>query len=53
MSSYFCLGLALVAGVAGIIYNFPPLHVISSVFIVGSVIIARCDTIITLLRSKQ
>ncbi len=53
MSSYFCLGIALVSGLAGIVYSLPHFHVVSAVFIVGSVIIARCDTIITLLRSKQ
>lgn len=53
MSSYFFLGLAAVCLFAGIIWDFTPLHIMGAVFIVGSVIIARCDTIITLLRSKQ
>lgn len=53
MSSYFCLGLALASGVAGIIYNYPPLHVICAVWVVGAVIIARLDTVIALLRANQ
>lgn len=53
MSSYFFLGLAAVCLSCGIILEFTPLYVMGSVFIVASVIIARLDTVITLLRSKQ
>lgn len=53
MSSYFFLGLAAVCLFAGIIWDFTSLLVMGSVFIVGSVIIARLDTVISLLRSKQ
>jgi hypothetical protein len=53
MSSYFFLGLAAVCLICGAIWNSNPLLVMGAVFICGSVIIARCDTIITLLRSKQ
>lgn len=53
MSSYFFLGLAAVCLVGGAFWNNSPLLVMGAVFIAGSVIIARCDTIIMLLRSKQ
>jgi hypothetical protein len=53
MSSYFFLGLAAVCLFAGIVWDFSPLHVMGSVFIVGSVIIARLDAVIALLRAKK
>lgn len=52
MSSYFFLGLALVCLLGGIIWSNQVLLVMGAVFIVGSVIIARVDTAISLLRSK-
>lgn len=53
MSSYFFLGLAAVCLFSGIIWEFTPLFVMGSVFIVGSVIIARLDTVIAMLRSGR
>lgn len=53
MSSYFLLGCAFIALICGLVLRLDVLHVMSVVFLVGSVIVARCDTIIKLLRSRH
>lgn len=53
MSCYFSLALGFICFMAGIVWQMDVLYVMSSVFICASVIISRCDTIITLLRMKQ
>lgn len=53
MSSYFFLGLAAVCLSGGAIWNNSPLLVMGSVFITGSVIVARIDSAIALLRDKR
>lgn len=53
MSSYFLLGLAVVCIACGAVMDNKYLLVVGLLNIPASIILARCDTIIALLRSKQ
>lgn len=53
MSSYFFLGLALICLISGVIWSNQVLLVMGTTFIVGSVIVQRCDRIIATMSKRH